>query len=179
MRFMALLAVSGLSVLSACALFGPSKEEHPRDVETASAPKVSSGSCEGDDAPTLATSSFFVGPHEPSAARPASGSVVAFEGIPRANMMCSQRGCEFECCDNGCGAEPECEYVIGDANDRFNQVCLSHSSFACGGSDCSPFCEPFSHAPKQKYRFVGRVEYRDNALGQTPILHIEKLCIAE
>lgn len=179
MRFMALCLVSGLSVLSACALFGPSKEEHPRDVETSSAPKISGGACEGDDAPTLAPSSFFAGPYEPSSSRPAIGSIVAFEGIPRANMMCTQKGCEFECCNNSCGAELDCEYVLRDQNDQFNEVCLSHASFACGGSDCSPFCEPFSHAPHQKYRFVGRVEYREKSLGQKPILRIEKFCIAE
>jgi hypothetical protein len=175
MRFARFLAVA---MLSSCALFGPSKEDHPRDVETSSVPKTTSGACEGDSAPTLAPSTFFVGPYQPSETRPAFGSIVAFEGTPRANMMCSQRGCEFECCDNGCGAEPECEYVLRDETDQFNEVCLAHPSFACGGSDCSPFCEPFSHAPKQRYRFVGRIEYRENDVKRTPILRIERFCQA-
>jgi hypothetical protein len=164
--------------LSSCALFGPSKEEHPRDVETSSAPKVTGGACEGDDAPTLAPATFFAGPYEPSDTRPAMGSIIAFEGIPQAQLICTQRGCEFECCDNACGFDADCPYVLRDENDAYNEVCLSHSSFACGGNDCSPFCEPVSHAPRQKYRFVGRVEYREKSLGQTPILRIEKFCQA-
>lgn len=161
--------------LSACALFGPSKEEDPRDVEKGDAPKVMAGACDGDQAPTLAPSSFFAGPHEASRERPAIGALVAFEGIPRAQIVCSQRGCEFECCDNGCGADTECAYTLGD--DAGNEVCLAHDSFACGGTDCSPFCEPFSSSPKQRYRFVGHIDYREQSLGQTPLLRIERFCV--
>lgn len=62
--------------------------------------------------------------------------------------------------------------------DPYNEICLEHSSFACGGTDCSPFCEPFSHAPKERYRFVGRVEYDELSLGKRPFLHVEKFCVA-
>jgi hypothetical protein len=173
MRFAALGLVL---ILSSCALIGPSKEQDPRDVETSSAPKITGGACEGDVAPTLAPSTFFAGPFKPSESRPAAGSIVAFEGIPRAQMMCTQKGCEFECCDNHCGFDAECPYVLQDESDPQNEVCLAHSSFACGGTDCSPFCEPFSHTPQQKYRFVGHVDYREQSLGKTPILRVEKFC---
>lgn len=175
MRFAGFLAVLALT---SCALVGPSKEDHPRDVETSSAPKVTAGACEGDDAQTLAPSTFFDGPFKPSDTRPAAGSIVAFEGIPQAQLICTQLGCNSECCDNSCGFDRDCPYVLRDENDRSNEVCLSHDSFACGGTDCSPFCEPFSHAPKQRYRFVGHIDYREQSLGQTPILRIERFCEA-
>ena len=168
---------ASLLMTSAC-LLGYSKEDHPRDVETTSAPKVTAGSCEGDEAPTLAPASFFSG-LRPSDTRPAAGSIVAFEGIPLAQLICTQKGCQSECCDNSCGFQTECPYVLRDEGaPSTNEICLAHSSFECGGTDCSPFCEPFSHAPKQKYRFVGRVEYRNASLGQTPILRIERFCEA-
>lgn len=165
--------------VSSCALFGPAKEEHPRDVETSSAPKTSGGACEGDDAPTLAPSAFFAGPYEPSSARPEAGAIVAFEGVPQAQLVCTQLGCQFECCENSCGALDDCAYVLRDENDRGKEVCLSHDAFACGGHDCSPFCEPFSHAPKQKYRFVGRIDYRDRSAGKTPVLRVDRFCLAQ
>lgn len=90
------------SFSSACAVFGPSKEDDPRDVEATTA------RCEADQAPTLEPASFFVGPYQASTTRPVRGSIVALEGMPRANMICSQRGCASECCDNGCGADTEC-----------------------------------------------------------------------
>lgn len=164
-------------LLSSCVLERYSKEDHPRDVETTSAPKIDQGACENDDAPTLAPSSFFAGPHRASPTRPAAGSVVAFEGVPLAQLICTQLGCESECCDNSCGGSTDCEYVLRDES-GVNEVCLSHPSFACGGTDCSAFCEPFSSAPKRRYRFVGRVEYREQSVGQPPILRVERFCQA-
>jgi hypothetical protein len=176
MRSAALLLVLAMS---SCALFGPSLEEHPRDGETTSAPATNNGTCLNDEATTLAPSTLFSAPHRASEDRPAVGSLIAFEGIPQARLVCTQLGCQFECCDNKCGADQECPYVLRDEADPTNEVCLAHSSFACGGSDCSPFCEPFSHAPKQRYRFVGRVDYRQQSLGQTPILRIDRFCVAQ
>lgn len=171
------IVVVALSCLASCAILGPSKEENPRNVESANAPKTSDGACEGDDAPTLAPATFFAGPYEASKTRPAAGTFVAFEGIPRAQLICTQKGCNSECCDNSCGYESDCAYVLRDDNDRFNEICLEHSTFNCGGTDCSPFCEPFSSSPKQRYRFVGHIDYREQSLGQTPLLRIERFCV--
>ena len=169
-----MLKTSGLvaaCAMSACAVFGPSKEDHPKDVE------ANAAACEGaEQVPTLEPASFFAGPYEASTTRPDAGSVIALEGVPRANMICSQRGCQSECCDNGCGADVECAYVL--AVDAFNQVCLDHPSFDCGGTDCSGYCTPFSKSPTQRYRFVGRVEYRES-LGKTPMLRIERFCTTQ
>lgn len=165
MRALAFLVVGAAS----CAVFGPSKEDHPRDVEVARSP------CEPDPAPTLEPASFFAGPYQASATRPARGSVVALEGTPRPNMICSQRGCASECCDNGCGADPECPYVL--RVDAANEVCLANAEFECGGTDCKGYCAPFSQAPKQRYRFVGEIDYRES-LGRTPMLRVQRYCVA-
>lgn len=165
------LSVLGVGLVSAaCGALGMSKEESSRDVETTAA-----AACAPDDeVPALDPTTLFAGPREPSPTRPERGSRVAFEGVPQANILCSQRGCEFECCDNGCGSNAECTYALHV--DAVNQVCLDEASFECGGTDCSPYCVPFSQSPKRRYRFVGTIDYRDGTLGTPPVLRIERYC---
>lgn len=155
--------------LSACALFGPSKEDDPRNVETPT------DRCAPDQTQTVLAASLFSGPNQVSSTRPVRGSVVALEGVPRSKMICSQRGCDSECCNNGCGADAECPYAL--RVDDTNEVCLANGTFECGGTDCKSYCAPFGQSPQQRYRFIGVIEYRAASLGQTPLLEVQRWCV--
>ena len=126
-----------------------------KDIEDPDIPPLSSGAC--DDVPVMAVQDLYVGPYELSPTRPDAGTVVAFEGRPTAMLMCTERGCEWECCDNACGYDPECACSL--RADDYNRLCLASDGFACGGTDCSPWCRPFSTAPEYTYRFVGSIRY--------------------
>lgn len=143
-----------LFAFSSCFL-GPSYEKNDKDVEDAGIEGVSLGLC--DDVPVLSVESLFVEPYQLSDQLPAPGARVAFEGKPQGGLICTQLGCNFECCDNSCGYSEDCPFSL-EAADGFNRLCLQHKSFACGGTDCSPWCVPFSTEPAHAYRFVGTVE---------------------
>lgn len=149
----AFVSLASAAVVPSC--FAPSPEANPEDVERDDIATVASGACGArtpDDALAL-----FSGPNGPNARRPAEGTELVLDGVPRGRNVCTGRGCSFECCDEPCGGEPDCTYAL--AVDEFNSVCLAHASFTCGGSDCSPYCAPFSLEPKRRYRFVGAVRY--------------------
>lgn len=140
----------------------PTKEAHPDDTEKP-APSVTDGACDG--VPVVSPESLFAAPYRlaDADARPAEGARVAFEGAPRGISLCTQRGCAFECCDNSCGYAKDCAYALTAG--AYNRVCLSHTGFSCGGTDCSGFCTPFGSQPEGRYRFVGTVRYPEGSLG--------------
>lgn len=167
-RFMRKLGIA-LVVSIAAACFVPSKEPHPDNVEREDIATAASGACGA--ATPVDPATFFSGPYTASKTRPAPGTELAFDGVPRGRSLCTQKGCSFECCDNACGYEKACPYAL--EIDKYNHVCLTHADFACGGSDCSMYCTPFSDEPKNRYRFVGLVRYDD---GQRPILDVTRYC---
>jgi hypothetical protein len=147
---------------------GKSKEHNDKDVESDAVPRLAPGRC--DDAAVVAATSLFDASFEPSPDRPPEGSRVALEGIPRAVLACTQLGCSWECCDNGCGSSPECTYDLPVG--AGTSVCLAGAGLTCGGTDCSPYCTPFSTAPKRRYRFVGTLRYR----ARETFLDLETYC---
>lgn len=156
-------------LLPSCGLIGHHFEKHPDDVESASVAPLSSGACDGVTA--LAPESLFVGPYELAEDAPEAGTAVAVDGIPDGVLLCTQLGCRWECCDNSCGYEEGCAYTI--RVNSYNAICLSHSDFACGGTDCSPWCRPFSTEPRHTYRFVGTIRYE--GLGR-PYIDVTAYC---
>jgi hypothetical protein len=160
----------GVSVASACSV--PSKEPHPENVEREDIATTASGAC--GTATPIDPATFFSGPYRASKTRPAEGTELAFEGVPRGLGLCTQKGCSFECCDNSCGFDRACAYAL--PIDRYNHVCLAHADFRCGGTDCSFYCAPFSDEPTRRYRFVGAIRYDE---GLRPILDVARFCRVE
>ncbi len=161
-RPLALLAC--VPALASCLHF----EHNPRDRELADIPPVSSGDCDGPE--LLSAGDLYVGPYELSPDRPAGGTSAAFEGRPEPMLICTELGCAWECCDNSCGTDPECAYFL--RVDEYNELCLSSPEFDCGGTDCSPWCQPFSTSPRHDYRFTGTLRY--DAMGAT--LEVASYC---
>ncbi|EAU66222.1 hypothetical protein STIAU_8284 [Stigmatella aurantiaca DW4/3-1] len=131
---------------------------------------AASGACQ--DAPTVELPSLFASPAD-AASRPEAGAVVAMEGTPLAGLVCTLMACDAKCCNNACGSTEGCPFTL--ATEQGN-LCLSHQDFACGGTDCSPWCRPFNLSEKRRYRFVGTLSYQ---AGQEPpgaTLHVQKFC---
>jgi hypothetical protein len=175
MRTHVLVEIIAALWLSACA--SPPryhKQPHPDDVEAA-APPVSSGACDGVQ--VIEAASLFAGDRQLSASRPANGSMVAIDGSPQPSMACTELGCDSECCNNECGFL-ECAYLI--SVDEQNRICLDREDFACGGTDCSGWCRPFTKTPSHRYRFVGELgytggeEFRSSYVGVR--LAVQKYC---
>ena len=164
-------------LLDACGpLFGYEIEDNPRDVEDPGVPAVSATSCTADT--VLTADELFAGPYELDLAAPL-GERIALEGRPRGNAMCTQRGCEFECCRNSCGYPIGCAYILPSVHSElssYEYVCLDHSSFECGGNDCSPYCAPLSKHPSHDYRFLGTL-VRES--GMLPTLRVKEYCRVE
>jgi len=148
-RPLALLAC--VPVLASCLHF----EHNPKDRELADVPALSSGACDGPELASL--DDLYSGPYALSPGRPDAGSTVAFEGRPEPMLICTELGCAWECCDNSCGTDPGCTYFL--PVDDYNSLCLSSPDFDCGGTDCSPWCQPFSTSPRHDYRFTGTIRY--------------------
>ena len=144
-------------------------QAHPDDVERDDIPD-----CATTDLAVMRAEDFFAGadPWVPAEDRPEDGETVAVVGWPRGGLLCTQLGCSFDCCDNSCGFMGDCAYSL-EAGHPSNQVCLSHEDFACGGTDCSPYCRPFGRDPRHQYRFVGEVFYED---GPDPIIRVKDYC---
>lgn len=151
------------------ALLGYRIHEHPDDREDPDVDSVAEGGCA--DAEIVALASLFGDDGLPAADAPV-GRRLALEGNPEGVLICSQRGCNFECCDNGCGYEIGCAYQLGEG---LSAVCLDHEDFRCGGSDCSAYCSPLSQAPEHDYRFVGTLELRGGRL----TLALDEYCRAD
>jgi len=130
-------------------------EHNPRDREISDIPSASSGACDG---PALVSAGdLYAGPYELSPDRPGEGTSAAFEGRPEPMLICTELGCPWECCDNSCGTDRDCAYFL--RVDDYNELCLSSPDFDCGGTDCSPWCQPFSTSPRHDYRFTGTLRY--------------------
>lgn len=133
-------------LLSGCCIWSPSmmyeQSSHPNNIEDSEIPTVEEGQCNGyqlvDSVSTVA-----------------DGDFIAVEGRPQGQLVCTLLGCDSECCMNACGYMDGCVYTITDSNG--DGVCLSHPDFICGGSDCSPYCEPFSMHAQHRYRFLGQL----------------------
>jgi hypothetical protein len=149
-RFILLVAAAAVCV-SSCSLF---RSSNPNDVEDEGVPSVASGACDG--VPVIDAASLMPAVQRLSANAPASGSVVALEGTPRGELICTAMACSSKCC-NGCGHMPDCTYSLAAGTN--GSICLSHERFECGGMDCDPWCRPFSYTPKHRYRFVGKISY--------------------
>lgn len=154
-------------LLAACT---PHYEKNPRDAEQPF-PELSAQHC--GDAEVVEVSAFFSGFLLPAADRPDQGTRIAVEGTPQALAMCTSLGCSWECCDNDCGYALDCPYRLSTPDG--NEVCLVRADFECGGTDCSPYCAPFSTAPAGHYRFVGTIAYE----GPRPTLLVEDVCRVE
>lgn len=170
-RVWVLLGCLGLAIwgLSSC-FFGHSYEKNESDIEDPNIPAVSSGLCEG--AEILSVESLYKEPYLLADALPTEDARVAFEGKPLGGLVCTQLGCDFECCDNSCGYSGDCPFSL-KAADGYNYLCLRLESFACGGTDCSPWCEPFSTEPAHDYRFVGKLRYTGKL---SAALEVEAFC---
>lgn len=168
--------VTSVALVGCALLDGHSPSKHPRDVEQESIPAVGSGECDGPE-PTAADS-LFVGPYEIADDIPESGTTVAFVGEPIGSLTCTQLGCASSCCDNSCGYSPDCPFML--RVDDYNEVCLQHPDYACGGTDCSPWCEPFSTEPEHDYRFVGTLRHGDGVdFAGRVVLEVESHCRVE
>jgi hypothetical protein len=133
------------------------------------APPAASRECEG--VAVVEAASLFE-----ASARPEAGRVVAIDGTPLAGLVCTQRGCDAKCCNNTCGSVEGCAFTL--ATEQGN-VCLSHKDFACGGTDCSPWCRPFRLNEEGRYRFVGSVVYPaagQESSGAGATLQVQKFC---
>ena len=170
-NYQATYIIAGLLLtLTGCSeLFGYSFEHNPKDEEETFL-SAEEGGCEVE---VVELSSFFNEDRELSADRPPEGSLITLEGRPQSNMICTMLGCNWECCNNSCGYMTGCAYSLNV--DSYNKICLSHESFSCGGTDCSPWCSPFSSNPQHDYRFYGSVSYEDN----WPTLEVERICVVE
>jgi hypothetical protein len=168
--------VASLALTGCAALDGHRPSEHPRDVEQESIPAVSSGECAGPEPTDQA--SLFEGAYELSDDIPESGTRVTLVGRPMGVLICTQLGCASSCCDNSCGYSPDCPYSLRVGEN--NEVCLQHGDYQCGGTDCSPWCEPFSTDPKHDYRFVGTLRHGEDvdAMGRV-VLEVESQCRVE
>jgi hypothetical protein len=161
-------------LLGACGpLLGYDRKHNPKDVEDPGVPTVSATSCAAES--VLRVDDLFVGPYELDPAAPL-GERIALEGRPRGQTMCTQKGCEFECCRNNCGYMVGCAYILPAVDSElatYEYVCLDHSSFECGGTDCSPYCAPLSEHPRHEYRFIGTLVRESSLL---PTLRVQEYC---
>lgn len=85
-----------------------------------------------------------------------AGERVAFEVVPRAQIVCTLMACigpggqhDEESCCNRCGGG----YEVAIA-DEF-RLQFHGLRGGCSGYDCNVTCEPFGRAPTHAYRFVG------------------------
>ncbi|MBN2499104.1 MAG: hypothetical protein JXR96_31235 [Deltaproteobacteria bacterium] len=163
------LALATCLALCGCELFGHHFSKHPDDVEMDSAPLASTGACDG--APRIDPASLFDGPYSLAIQAPPEGSRVAVDGRPVPMLICTQLGCAWECCDNACGDELGCTYTLPAGPS--NELCLDGEGFACGGTDCSPWCKPFSTEPEHSYRFIGTLRYEQPGRAW---IEIERFC---
>lgn len=157
------LSVVVAAVCLASCNSGPQRRPHSSDVETSTAPAAASGECDG--APVFEVASLVPSEAQPASSRPEEGSVVAVEGVPQPQMVCTMLACDAACCNNSCGYARECPYSLR-VDDK--EICLLREDFQCGGTDCSGWCSPFSTQPKHRYRFVGKLEGAK--------LHVQKFC---
>jgi hypothetical protein len=168
------LAATALVTLGCEAAFddGPGEgSQNPKDIE-ADFPALASGQC-GSVAPRKAED-VFSGVGILSLSAPAPGTTVAFDGVPHAEPACTQAGCSGTCCNNPCGWVKGCPYTLRTP-DGLNQICLDGAGFGCGGTDCSPWCSPFSTEPAHTYRLVGQILYA----GNIPIVTVTSVCRLE
>lgn len=158
MRIFALLQAV---LLSGCCIWSPSlryeESIHPNNIENTEIPPVSSGQCDGQQ---LVDSIGSV----------ADGELIVIEGQPQGHLVCTLLGCDSDCCMNSCGYSDRCPYTITDVNGV--GLCISHTDFVCGGSDCSPYCAPFSLRAENLYRFVGQLVWE----GQNATLEVTEFC---
>ena len=173
----ALLFALGMVVVpmvASCDLIDrPQVHPHPDNVEDESIPAVSSGACDGPD--PIPLSEIFDDEGRLLDSPPEEGTLVAVEGIPHANLFCTQKGCNAECCENSCGYLADCAYSL-PVGGQLDEFCVAHDDFSCGGTDCSPVCRPFSTDPQNRYRFVGRLEYKEPVRGGGAVLRVDSYC---
>lgn len=156
----------------ACNPFAKELEPHPRNVEAATGEP--SDGCEG--ATVVAVEALVSGMHGGIVGGAGQPAAVAVDGKPKAQLACTQLGCSFECCDNSCGASTDCAFAV-EAPDG-SKLCLAHSTFECGGTDCSAYCVPFSTDPRHRYRFVGTPRSVTPGRG-SPTLDVTKWCLLD
>ncbi|WP_225408833.1 hypothetical protein [Stigmatella hybrida] len=168
-----LLAAVAAVLLTSCHA-GHNKGQPPANAAEAVAPPLASKECEG--VAVVEAASVFASPEGAGGMRPAAGQVVAIDGTPLAGLVCTQMGCDAKCCNNTCGSVEGCPFTL--ATEQGN-LCLSHKDFACGGTDCSPWCRPFSLTEQGRYRFVGTLAYPapgQEASGNGATLQVQKVC---
>lgn len=134
------------------------------------------------DAPLVTLEQIADGAH--------AGERVALEVVPRAAITCTLLACVTtvyadeeppppkkpeEVCCNQCGGMYEAQ--LGDR---------LHVQFTglpgCTGMDCNYHCEPFGTKPTQRYRFVGKNDFKpvgkSGAIYATSWFTVEKVCRA-
>ncbi|MDC0710213.1 hypothetical protein POL68_17180 [Stigmatella sp. ncwal1] len=164
-----LAAVAALLLTSCHA--GHNKAVPPANAGAEGAGASASGDCQG--VPTVELASLFTSPEASTSARPEAGAVVAVEGMPLGGLACTLMGCDAKCCNNTCGSVEGCAYTL--ASEQGN-LCLNHKDFACGGTDCSPWCRPFSLSAERRYRFVGTLSFPAGQEAPGATLHVQKFC---
>lgn len=114
-----------------------------------------------------------------------AGERVAFDGVPRPVITCTEIGCSVRakgewrprpalCCNDCYGY-----YVIPFGED-FEVVLRGLAG--CSGMDCGYHCEPFGIQPAHKYRFVGLNDFRPKgktSSNDSSYVVVEQLCLAE
>jgi hypothetical protein len=161
--------------LGCATLLGYHLEDHPDDDEDPDIVAVSATACA--DAEVHEVDGLFADAYELAEDAPV-GERIALQGHPTGSLSCTQKGCSFECCDNSCGADPDCAYLLraeDPALADYAYICLASDDFDCGGTDCSSWCTPFSKDPEHDYRFIGVLE-DDTGL---PTLRVETYCRVE
>ena len=163
LKRLVLTGAAAAALLGACA---PSAlRSNPDDIER-EAPALSSGECES----ASVIDHLLVGPDQLAVHAPKEGTVIALEGVPQPQVVCTLMACESACC-NECGFVAGCAYSVESGG---GSVCLSHPDFECGGMDCALSCSPFSSDPKHRYRFVGKLVHASSSRQVT--LEVQKFC---
>jgi len=108
---------------------------------------------------------------------PKNGDNIAIVGAPQGlceyGVVLESYPRNLEKCCIPCETAEKCGYFI---KERGQKICLHHESFQCSGESCAPQCKPFGLKTKQRYRFIGRIEFPKNSV--YPILHVTSYCKA-
>jgi hypothetical protein len=180
------LAAVALAMFAAAACQQPARERSTPGGAKEPAPKPGLGPADvvpAGLAPTEACGDAPLLTLEQVAKGDRSGERIAFDVVPRAQIMCTLMACvgddgkhdENSCC-NRCGGG----YEVAIADElRLHFVGLPGG---CGGYDCNVHCEPFGRAPARAYRFVGVSRWskrmENGAIYDKAEFTVEKFCAA-
>jgi hypothetical protein len=106
----------------------------------------------------------------------ADGEVIAVEGVPKANVHCTELACPGAVCCNECSGA----YVLDHegADGGTDLVLHLDGVGSCSGWDCNLDCTPFGRKPTTRYRFVGLNSYTSENGVATSRFLVDRVCAA-